>query len=553
MKHFYKLGNLTDYQCEESIYVQSGSTVLLSGATDPLIIQFLSAFADDKTQNTSPPLFLQILLSKCCAQPSIQEFRTSEVEFASKVNKRALQNPARYRVDRFTRYIYESDSLEAIINSWRHNVDAMHECTRDMDALIPTLRGIDTSLLRELIITSPFFKLAVALYIDPTNSLDDPHEYFSCNRSIRIEPRKSPLREETERIRLLCELARKYLIDPKTEIDKDVSHLMRLFIRDYLDIDLNQMAISRSEYDISICMRSLLSTTPTYSCDESDRPRQSERNAARAYHYYQNNQFGNLGRLRLARYTYHAYIQDKDLLCLNTEQSEALQRLGNLLPYQDKIQPTISGFLPPNMRYFFDKQCTRTHQDIFDEFEMRAKKENVGYLFTDYFEACCVSLVCQSRHNHPIRKCSLCGRYHIAKQNRLGETIYCYRASFQNPKKRCSEYNSHHLKKNEGSPRRKALNKKIDTIRPYFSKITKVDSPSNFDDCVLILKSWLVTAKAEAKRLDLLGKDLADIEQVVSKIDQLRFQLDDDRVQNRIMQLGYDRPIEVLINTLSKW
>lgn len=552
MKYFYKLGNLTDYQCEESIYTPNGSTEL-SGATDPLIIQFLSAFADDKTQNTSPPLYLQVLLANCCLQPSIQELRTSEIEFASKANKRALQNPARYRVDRFTRYVYGSDSLETIIINWRCNTKAMCECTRDMDALIPTLRGIDTSLLRELIISSPFFKLAVALYIDATNSLDDPYEYFSCNRSIRVAPRQSPLQEETERIRLLCELAKKYLIDPKLEIDKDISQLMRLFINDYLDVDLNQMAISRNEYDISICMRSLLSTAPPYSCDESLRPRLSERNAARSYHYYQNNQFGSLGSLRLARYTYHAYIQDKDLLCLNNEQLEALQRLGTLLPYQEKIQPTISGFLPPNMKYFFDKQCTRTHQDIFDEFEMRAKKENVGYVFADYFEACCVSLVCQSRYNHPIRKCSLCGRYHIAKQNRLGDTIYCYRTSFQNPKKRCSEYNSHHLKRNDGSPMRRALNKKIDTIRPYFSKVTRVDNSSKFDDCVLILKSWLVTAKAEAKKLDLLGQDLTEVELVVNKIDQLRFLLNDDTVQNRIIQVGYDRPIEVLTSTLSQW
>lgn len=231
-------------------------------------------------------------------------------------------------------------------------------------------------------------------------------------------------------------------------------------------------------------------------------------------------------------------MQDKDLLQLSDEQQLILQEMKTLLPYNDEIQPTPSGMLPLKMKHFFDKQCMLTQQDLFDEFEMRTEKKNAGCFFRDYFEACCISLISQCRPTHPIRRCSLCGRYHIATQNRMGDTIYCYRMSFQNPNKKCSEYNSHFVKKNTGSDRRKELNKKIENIRPYFSKITKVEDVLMFNDCVRYLRAWLVIAKAEAKRLDLCGQSIDHVEVVVNKIDQLRFQLSKNEVQERLIEIG---------------
>lgn len=546
MNYFYKCGISESKELIEKIKRLSNPPQDEKTFPECLIVQFIAAFSEEHPHEMKPPMFLQVLLSECCSQPTVQELRNNE-QFRAIHSVKSDPNHARRAFDHFMEKIYGSPVLEQAITDWWNYSIENNQFKERIESIVPTTRDVSINDLSKLIVESSFFKLAVSLYIDVSNQINDPKLYFSFCRISQVGPTPSPLKTETDKIRLLYKFIKRYWLDNITLLKSGVTHKCEVFLKEYLDVDMAYLRVSEKEYQIERALNKLMSQPPEYLAQTRFR-RSTTKMAARAHHFFKTQKLSSLGKMRLARFAYQAYSQEKNQLVLSVSQQIAIADLERLLPYNKSLEAKFSGNITISLHHLFEKTDMLSPEGIFDEFELKLSMEKeIGYKFSNYFEACCISLINQISLGYPLRKCSLCGRYYIAKQNRTKAENYCNRLSLENPYWTCSLFHSHFKSYYNGSANYNEIKKRVVNIRSY---LAKMDPHIQYQDCIGILYSWLTTIRKYAKERDKDGNNMEIAMHLLDAIEKKRKQLSDETVRDSIITIGIDATIETLESAL---
>lgn len=498
---------------------------------EDIIIQLFSAFhLDIDNAENKVPIFLTILLSKFC-----------ELDL---VKKKRLKCIARqYGIDFLIKFrmINENSHWEKFLENWYENKELIKQCEQQQVNAIEQLKGIDFSFLNEVIIKSDFFRYAILSYIQCENHEDDSYVFFSTFQNFEKKTSTNvfnSLEDECNKIRILVKFIEKYYLSKNIKLNKDLPEKTRKFVKDYICVDLDDMLMSRKQ----LCTELIFNNIICRNIFEKYKENTNNLEIAHIFYLfycYHTVCKKEIDYIRLFRYTLELYKNNKECLILTIEEKELLNELiKSNLPYSEEIvnYERIE-------EYILDKSSSLTKEDIFDEFEYYALNDDKGvYEYNDLLELCSANLYCLIKNQIYLRKCNLCNRFFLSKQNSSKKENYCKRINVVNGLTTCSKYNSQKPTK-KGSNKFLEIDKMIINLRSKLStdRSNCENNPNNTvkTECLNRLIDSLPTIRKQAKKIDAdqssnIEEKFNEITSILSNIEKIREKIKNGYNANKI-------------------
>ncbi len=476
---------------------------------DTILIRFLNVFHEDDfafdknnpLRTKIPDIYTLIVINLFDDIETYKKQLNSNEELKEKILK--IDSKLYEEIEKsIFEYVEDSYILTWKITKYSEYIE-INNIMKGTKEIIQEVYGI----IGILILEADFIKKAILLYLYPNKNADSSFADFFDNL---FRAGKRPL--EVAKLKLIFKFCKEFYTKDNPYFADTA--IVLAFIAKYLNFNIESARTTDAMVNIRYWTAVLLKKEPSYFSNfetlveeeiywlnaqvEEPYPqymgtsiarqkvKDEKRKAARRYEWEKNN-IGIKNRPELWRYQeiFNSYNSEKSDLDLDYEQKRALRELGRLFGNNGSVNGLFG--------------------DI-EQMKNEASLSNV-YLVNDFALLCAISLYYHALYQVPIRRCSLCNRYYIPKQNRKKEENYCHRIyprqKMTGKNLTCSEYNSHILSA-KGKSEDEILNrlvKQINNLRSSLCQgINKREHIRESVETVNFFQKILTVIKAEAKK-----------------------------------------------------